>query len=552
MISSFFILMLALPQGQTLSTQDLQRNCLIQNSNGENEKNFDARDYRTCDAQPSDIDRKACIAGRANNSNTNSLNAAGCENGDVDCFCLKQIKAQCASVAYAEAKIVGCSQYNPNKIKTPIGNGQAVPTPGNRPATATSPKSKGPSAGSNSSSAAGPSSASAPGSAENAKQQCQALYNSARQACSNTQDLAQESAQLGSPPSSGEGLRAYCAHYRQLTNAGYDSNIQAGDQCFSAYSTCSDTCEGFASEQRGRDSGAANTLAGLAASCRQFQSVASASGRQALSYNESSQAAQACQSQSATASASSGDLRDLRLSNGMDAFFDRSTPASDDRPMDISAGAKAAEALEAGRAKASSGESSAGGFSYSADGNAHGRANTFNLPGSDSSARPLGPSGVSSGRADNIPTTERPPNNSGGAIPTGPNAAAPGNAVAPSARQGLGLNPDIDHGFVGVSGGGSNGGNNGGGSGFSLSDANTPERRPLSASKTKSERYTTNLDLKRYLPGGDLDPQRPGGAMRRPIDIHGPSANLFEKIHIRYDQRCRLGLLLGCENGPPR
>ena len=54
------------------------------------------------------------------------------------------------------------------------------------------------------------------------------------------------------------------------------------------------------------------------------------------------------------------------------------------------------------------------------------------------------------------------------------------------------------------------------------------------------------IDLKRYLPGGDLAPPPPN-----PYDIqyHAKMVDIFERISIRYEVKCRLRLMVGCENG---
>ncbi len=56
------------------------------------------------------------------------------------------------------------------------------------------------------------------------------------------------------------------------------------------------------------------------------------------------------------------------------------------------------------------------------------------------------------------------------------------------------------------------------------------------------------LDLRQYLPGGDMDNSRRAGGFRNTnaVDIHGQHVNFWHKISGRIQEKCRLGLLFDC------
>jgi hypothetical protein len=57
----------------------------------------------------------------------------------------------------------------------------------------------------------------------------------------------------------------------------------------------------------------------------------------------------------------------------------------------------------------------------------------------------------------------------------------------------------------------------------------------------------TGLDLRKYLPGGALDPERRAGGLRPASrETNGPGVDIFERITRRMQEKCRLGYLLGC------
>jgi hypothetical protein len=58
---------------------------------------------------------------------------------------------------------------------------------------------------------------------------------------------------------------------------------------------------------------------------------------------------------------------------------------------------------------------------------------------------------------------------------------------------------------------------------------------------------SVGMDLKKYLPGQRLDPRRRmGGDAMLSAEINGKSCDMFKKISARFQEKCKLGVLLGC------
>ena len=135
-------------------------------------------------------------------------------------------------------------------------------------------------------------------------------------------------------------------------------------------------------------------------------------------------------------------------------------------------------------------------------------------------------------------------NNTGGGIPGGGGGGAKGGgAAAPAGGLGGVLSniADIEKGLLG------------GGYSEILHGKNPWSDEPPDEESVQRAlatlRGTTyvapSLDLKRYLPGGDLAKQ---GGLLPPTstEFHGRGVDLFSRIHDRYEEKCRLGELLDC------
>lgn len=132
-------------------------------------------------------------------------------------------------------------------------------------------------------------------------------------------------------------------------------------------------------------------------------------------------------------------------------------------------------------------------------------------------------------------------NNSGGQIPggggNGPGAKLGGKGTGSPGSPGY--TTDVLQGFQnggGGAGGGSTNTNGHAGGGFSGYGG---QRDPA------SERG--GLDLKKYLPGGRLDPgSKLGGFKPFSLEINGRHVNMWNKISERFQEKCRLGELIDC------
>jgi len=180
----------------------------------------------------------------------------------------------------------------------------------------------------------------------------------------------------------------------------------------------------------------------------------------------------------------------------------------------------------------------------------------FNVgQGMANSTDPLnfGPASMPSQSAGMI---QRPANNSGGGIPGGDSGGGGGASASakldPAASKrsspgSPGFPTDIDQGLRG--GGGYTYAANGASSAASPSAGQAQHRRGGGESQQEPSRDPAGLlgmDLKQYLPGGAKDPSR--GRMMSPTqsEIHGPGVDIWNRITIRMQERCRLGLLYDC------
>jgi len=179
----------------------------------------------------------------------------------------------------------------------------------------------------------------------------------------------------------------------------------------------------------------------------------------------------------------------------------------------------------------------------------------FNVgQGMANSTDPLsfGPASMPSQSAGMI---QRPANNSGGGIPGGDSGGGGAGsakldpaATKRSSPGSPGFPTDIDQGLRG--GGGYANSSGGTPSGSTLASAGGSQQTAQNGGSQAAAREPASsmkgLDLKSYLPGGANDPRR--GKMMSPTqsEIHGPGVDIWNRISIRMQERCRLGLLYDC------
>jgi len=135
------------------------------------------------------------------------------------------------------------------------------------------------------------------------------------------------------------------------------------------------------------------------------------------------------------------------------------------------------------------------------------------------------------------------PNNSGGAIPGSDGGSKPAGLDQPKRQAGapIGSAADIEHGLS----------SGGGGGGFSYgsglpNDANTAANTRGGGGRGPASLKGGGMDLKKYLPGQQLDPHRMGGNGMIAADINGPACDIFKKISTRILVKCKVGDLYDC------
>lgn len=138
-------------------------------------------------------------------------------------------------------------------------------------------------------------------------------------------------------------------------------------------------------------------------------------------------------------------------------------------------------------------------------------------------------------------------NNSGGAIPGAGGGGGPGaqmaNAAGGRASPGSpGYTTDIFQGNMpgGYSQSIGNAGTDGGAGGFS--GYGSGDGRQIASNDT-------GVDLSKFLPGGEKDPLRPralAGMNPMSAQINGRHVNIWEKISIKFQEKCHIGKLFDC------
>jgi len=203
-------------------------------------------------------------------------------------------------------------------------------------------------------------------------------------------------------------------------------------------------------------------------------------------------------------------------------------------------------------ALANAGRENQGTASFASTTNEH-SLDEFNVgQGMANSTDPLnfGPASMPSQSAGLI---QRPANNSGGGIPGGDSggggaASAKLDPARKSSPGSPGYPTDIDQGLRG--GGGFANSAGGAPNGATLASAGGQQvaqtRGSQAQGAARGPASMKGLDLKSYLPGGANDPSR--GRMMSPTqsEIHGPGVDIWNRISIRIQEKCRLGLLYDC------
>jgi hypothetical protein len=336
-------------------------------------------------------------------------------------------------------------------------------------------------------------------------------------------------------------IQQYCQQMRSTGGLGAGANLNAGDVCLRNYKTCEQSCASLASKwenARGGDSSlnqqTAQTLRSLVNSCSGYSRAAQQLGMQGGNMNASAAGSQICGNVSQANPASmfpqpqSDTLSDAQQKQleAMGCDEDPSKPGCQ------------------GYTKAANERT--GDASFGNDDSKKQDNSEFNLPDLGDMQTGMG-NGIGGGIQPQAVTNGTIANNSGGGIPgeggTSPASLGGGGRGSPGSP---GYNTDIMSANL-------SGGSGGGGSGYQPQSANGEQGGKNGAWNAGGTRgpagfSATAVDLKRYLPGNELDPNyRIGGFDGVSAQINNKYADLWKKISTRIQEKCKLGVLYDCK-----
>jgi hypothetical protein len=138
-------------------------------------------------------------------------------------------------------------------------------------------------------------------------------------------------------------------------------------------------------------------------------------------------------------------------------------------------------------------------------------------------------------------------NNSGGGIPGGSGGGGGAPSAKPRAYYGSKVSTDIMTGFQGGGGYSQDPGGMQAQGGNGERYSNYGKFRGPASANAGAKHALQGVDLKRYLPGGDLAPSRMAGMGGPNSQINGKSADIWKIIHNKFTERCKLGTLYSCD-----
>lgn len=368
-----------------------------------------------------------------------------------------------------------------------------------------------------------------------ALQQCDQARQMAEKCCYNPESCISTSqynynqlAQLQAAQRQGsKSLQDYC---RQMQTAGGLGNQQAESAagvCYKNYSSCQTTCGQLAQQ----NPSVSSQLGDMANRCAQLSSRLSLIGNQMINNNDASGYSRYCQN-ATQAQPQSLSKSEENSSQGRQDLWSQNS-AEDCLRNPSSANCKSNQAI-----KQTSGEAS---FDSSRS-DSKINSGAFNVSESTSSYGSLMPSQV-----EGVPVkTGTVANNSGGGIPGGGSSGA-NPSLGTRARGGSpgspGYTTDVLQGLSSPTGYSAT---------YSHNDSDSGEgsggRQGDSGSRAPSNAEGQGLDLKQYLPGGTRNPLGRGVGGRNLLygEINGKHVNIWNRISVRMQEKCRLGVLVDC------
>ncbi len=340
------------------------------------------------------------------------------------------------------------------------------------------------------------------------------------------------------------GLADSCAGSQTANNSASQANSIYSTACYRSHYSCQSTCQTFANKYKSalNNTSTSRTLAQEA--IRFLDSQSSTCG--SLRYNSLQIASQG--EQNAISSGISdackqlaGTLPQSAVNQAMQAAMNPSIKEQGLKPNDPfgcaanpwsqacqacskNPQAPACQALAA----ASQRQPSANGAKFGEVESAKSKGSDFNLSGLDN-VRPDPPQFNANGGGGN--SAKAIPNNSGGGIPGGTGASGgPTNANKAVTPGSPGFSTDIDQGL-----------RSGGGYSNSQSNNEVYNTHGNARGFQVKRGIASTMDLKKYLPGGQLDPnRRPNSGYGRghANGINGQHYDLFQHISLRYRAQC--------------
>ncbi len=499
--------------------------------------------------------QQSCLLERRANASSAALNSPA--------HCLTEVKNSCHADNYREQNVTGCEAFKPEEAPIALdpslaGQAQAAhPLPFMAPQVPLPPDPGPPPA---------PNVVNQPPKQKTVKQPgvkkdpitvtgdpstdiqtVTNLKNHAVKCCGNPESCGATSASaLGSTTQNmGESLTAYCDRMKSSGNLAAAGSGDAADICYSAYNDCVNAADGAISSNQG-DSSAIGTLQNLKSTCKGLSSRSIALGQSGLSSGSASEAGQKCNAMSKSSPSGMPDLGGGggdSSQNSNDAYGCNANPNGPGcQACSADPNSAACKALAAGAQQARGESGFQNAIKKSDD------PSSFDVPDNSGAmaakSAPMFGEGGPPGEAGVKPIA----NNSGGGIPGGSGGGQQANLNDKRPGGGSGLQPasnvaDILQGGERSGGytqpaGGNPGdetqvlgyGGRGGGNG----------RGPANAGMN-------GLDLRRYLPGGVLDPHRRAAGMNgHGQEIAGKFEDMFKHISERFREKCRLGELLDC------
>jgi hypothetical protein len=381
--------------------------------------------------------------------------------------------------------------------------------------------------------------------------------------------------QMARGPAAGQGISDFCQQAKQMQAESGNVNMGLGQLCTVPQVSCSQTCSGMVNRYQGMLNGcsgascqiyqnALNSLSAKASACDGLRGLADQITARGVSSGTDQGIAAYCQNNAGGSGDSTGlgSVGKMALSaantmlnakgnaipdfngpapNAADPFGCQSQPGSAScQQCSQNPGLPACQAL----AKANAPTTIQAGFSQNSK-------SAQNDPNFNLGSVPDQMTGGQTAFGDFKPTPEgavKPvPNNSGGGIP-GSNDGSGSAQMDPPPRYASGTphtSTDILQGYR--SGGGYSppvgSANSNGNSTTSYAAYGGAYRGPANTGKAFHP-----IDLKEYLPGGRLDPKRgPAGYEGARDVIMGRGVDLFEVIHNKYVELCKLGRLYDCQ-----